>query len=42
MSKKELLQELEKDYLETIKDSNDMPIAKLIDLVCKNEIYSIV
>lgn len=33
MSKKELLQELEKDYLETVKDPNDMPIAKLINLV---------
>lgn len=42
MSKKELLQELEKDYLETVKDPNNMPIAKLINLVRENEIYLIV
>lgn len=35
MSKKELLQELEKNYLETVKDLNNISIAQLIDLVCK-------
>lgn len=33
MSKKELLQELEKDYLETVKDLNNISIDQLIDLV---------
>ena len=33
MSKKKLLQELEKDYLETVKDLNNISITQLIDLV---------